>query len=131
LIGGENQIEDEGAELLVADDLFQVERLETVAFRQSAVAVLIELDADGVGKLRLDHFPYQVGRFSRDVRRPYHDEFASAQLYATYVGEGACCGRLSADGFDPCILCERRHRVNCLQALRRQEAGDCGNSVIQ
>ena len=74
LIGRHHEVQRQGGELLVADDLAQVEPVEALRLGERLVAPLVEFDADGVAVRLVDDLAHQVGRLLRDMGRPDQDE---------------------------------------------------------
>jgi hypothetical protein len=77
LVGGQDEVGEQGRELPVADDLSQVEVLPARLLGERLIALGVELDAHAVGLFLDDHLANQVRGFARDVGGADQDHFAS------------------------------------------------------
>jgi hypothetical protein len=86
LVGGQQQVRDQGSELLLADHLAEIEVLPALLLGQGLEALGVELDAHAVGPLLLDDLAHEIGGLSRHVRGADEHELASIGLDHVHVG---------------------------------------------
>ena len=82
LVGGEDQVDQQGGQLPVADHLAEIEVFPVAALRQGGVAFFVEFDADGIRPFPADHLLDQVGRLAGDVGRAHQEHGLVRQRYA-------------------------------------------------
>ena len=85
LVGGEDQVDQQRGELLVANHLPQVLGLEAPLLGQRLVALAVELDTDAIGLLALDDLAHQVDGLLGDVGGADQDELAPTHLEDAHV----------------------------------------------
>ena len=93
LVRGEHEVHQQGGELLLPDHLAKVEPLEASLLRQRLVALGVELDADPVGLLLLDHLADEVDGVLGDVSGPDQHELAARDVDDVDVARRAGFGR--------------------------------------
>ena len=85
LVGSQNQVGQQRAELALANDFLEVEVFPAVARRQCRIALRVQLDAHAIRLLLADHLPHQVGGFLGNMRRAHQQERAPLAFHDSHV----------------------------------------------